>query len=349
MSPAYNLQAPGQFLLGYLIFSTQGAESLIQLKLGDRGREDLAQLGRGFLMGGADIIPGVSGGTVALVLGIYERLVSAISRCDRQFLALILEKRWLAAAEYIDLRFLVGLGLGILTGVVSLASLVLTLLLDYRNYTLSVFFGLILASSWIVARRVRPRDSGQIVRYGIVALAAAFFAFWLVGLPQGEMHDSLGYYFFCGTVAICAMILPGISGSYILWLLGAYVTVAEIVHRAARFEVTSREWLILIVFSAGCAVGLICFSKLLRWLLARAEQTTMAVLGGFMIGSLRLMWPFQHDLTPGVEKLKLKRYENFMPDAWNTDVTVCVAIALVALMSILALERWGSAAKTQAD
>jgi len=310
--------------------------------------EDFAQLGRGFLMGGADIIPGVSGGTIALVLGIYERLVSAISRCDRQFLALLTQRRWLDAAEYLDLRFLVGLGLGILAGVVSLASLVLTLLLDYRMATLSAFFGLILASSLIVARRVRPSGTGQTVSCGILALAAAFFAFWLVGLPQGAAYDSLGYYFFCGAVAICAMILPGISGSYILLLLGAYVTVAGIVHKAARLEVTSREWLILAVFAAGCAVGLICFSKLLRWLLAHAERTTMAVLGGFMIGSLRLMWPFQRDLTPEVEKLKLKRYEDFMPEAWNQDVTVCVAIATVALVSILALERWGSA-KTQAD
>jgi len=316
---------------------------------GEKGREDLTQFGRGFLMGGADIVPGVSGGTIALVLGIYERLVSAISRCDRQLLALIAERRWLAAAEHLDLRFLVGLGLGILSGAVSLASLVLTLLLDYRTYTLSVFFGLILASSWIVAKMVRPRGTGQIVSAGIIALAAAFFAFWLVGLPQGAMHDSLGYYFLCGTVAICAMILPGISGSYILWLLGAYVTIAEIVHRAVRFEVTSREWLILMVFLAGCAVGLICFSKLLRWLLVHAQSTTMAVLGGFMIGSLRLMWPFQHDLTPEVEKLKLKQYENFVPKSWNQDVTICLAFAVVALISILALERWGRSVKANAD
>jgi len=296
-------------------------------------------------MGGADIIPGVSGGTVALVLGIYERLVSAISRFDKQFLSLLLQKQWLAAAEHLDLRFLVTLGLGILTGVVSLASVVLTLLLDYRTYTLSVFFGLILASSWIVARMVRPRGSGQIVRYVLIALAAAFFAFWLVGLQAGEAYDSLGYYFFCGTIAICAMILPGISGSYILWLLGVYVAVAEMVHRAARFNVTSREWLILIVFSAGCAVGLICFSKILRWLLVHAQQTTMAVLGGFMLGSLRLMWPFQKDMTPEIEKLKLKRFENYLPDAWDQNVTVCLAIAIVALAGVLALERWGRAAK----
>ncbi len=308
-------------------------------------REDIAQLGRGFFMGAADIIPGVSGGTIALVLGIYERLITAISRFDRQLLKILSQREWQAAAEHLDLRFLVGLGLGILTGVVSLASLMLMLLLEYRTYTLSVFFGLILASSWIVAQMVRPRGMGQRVRCYLIAIAAAIFAFWLVGLQQVASHDSLVYFFLCGAVAICAMILPGISGSYILWLLGVYVTVAEMVHKAARGALTLRELLLLTVFAAGCAVGLLSFSKLLRWLLLHAQRTTMAVLGGFMVGSLRLMWPFQNDLTPEIEKLQLKQYAHFFPASWDHEVTMCVTLAVIAMLSILALERWGSAAK----
>ena len=300
-------------------------------------------------MGGADIIPGVSGGTIALVLGIYERLVSAISHCDRRLLGLLAGRQWGSAAEHIDLRFLVSLGLGILLGVVSLASLVLKLLLDYRMYTLSVFFGLILASSLIVARMVQPRDRRQLIGCWVIAAIAGYFAYWLVGLPQGTSHDSLGYYFLCGVVAICAMILPGISGSYILWLLGAYVTVAGMVHSAPRLELTSSELLVLMVFASGCVVGLISFSKLLRWLLVHAHRTTMAILGGFMVGSLRLMWPFQRDLTPEVEKLRLKQYESFVPDHWGQDVTVCVILAAIALTGILMLERWGRRAKEQVD
>jgi len=309
-------------------------------------REEVAYFGRGFLMGGADIIPGVSGGTIALILGIYERLVTAISRCDRHLLGLLAGRRWLAAAEYLDLRFLVALGLGILTGIGCLAKLVRYLLLEQRMYTLAVFFGLILASSFIVARMVRPQRANQRWTCAALAVAAAIFAFWLVGLNQAGFHDHLGYFFLCGALAICAMILPGISGAYILWLLGAYEAVTDIIHQLIRFEATSREFLTLAVFATGCAIGLISFSKLLRWLLARAHMPTMALLGGFMVGSLRGMWPFQIDLTPQVEKLKLKQYQQYVPESWNAQVTACVALAVVAMIAILLLERWGSATNT---
>ena len=307
------------------------------------------QVVRGFLMGSADIIPGVSGGTIALILGIYARLVTAISHFDAHLVRLFVQRQWQAAAAHVDLRFLVTLALGILSGIVCLASLVLYLLTEQRSYTLAVFFGLILASSLIVARMVRPHTSAQLWGSCGLALAAALFAFWLVGLQQLGFRDSLGYFFLCGAVAICAMILPGISGAYILWLLGAYETVAGIIHNLAHFEVTANEVLTLAVFATGCAVGLISFSKLLRWLLASAHMVTMAVLGGFMVGSLRLMWPFQNDLTPGVEKLKLKKFEPFMPEEWNAEVTTCLVLALVAMAAILLLERWGSAASSEEE
>ena len=307
-------------------------------------RTDLLQVARGFLMGGADIIPGVSGGTIALILGIYTRLVTAISHFDTRLLQLLAQRNWRQAATHIDLRFLIGLAAGILTGIVCLASLMLYLLSEQRQYTLSVFLGLIFASSLIVARMVRPRTAAQLFGSCMLALAAAVFAFWLVGLRQFGFHDSLAYFFFCGMVAICAMILPGISGAYILWLLGAYEAVAGLIHQLPRFDVTARELTTLAVFAVGCAVGLLGFSKVLRWLLSHLHMATMAVLAGFMIGSLRLMWPFQIDLTPEVEKLKLKQFEPFMPEQWNGEVTACLALALVAMTVILLLERWGSAA-----
>ncbi len=257
---------------------------------------------------------------------------------------LLAQRQWQAAAAHVDLRFLVALALGILSGIVCLASLVLYLLTEQRSYTLAVFFGLILASSLIVARMVRPRTSSQLWGSCGLALAAALFAFWLVGLQQFGFRDSLGYFFLCGTVAICAMILPGISGAYILWLLGAYETVAGIIHNLAHFEVTANEVLTLAVFATGCAVGLVSFSKLLRWLLASAHMATMAVLGGFMVGSLRLMWPFQVDLTPEIEKLKLKQFEPYFPEHWNAQVVACLALAAIAVVAILMLERWGSTA-----
>jgi putative membrane protein len=312
-------------------------------------RADFVQVVRGFLMGSADIIPGVSGGTIALILGIYTRLVTAISRFDAQLLRLVAQREWRAAAAHVDLRFLVALGVGILSGIVCLASLVLYLLTEQRSYTLAVFFGLILASSLIVARMVRPRTSGQLWGSLLLALAATLFAFWLVGLQQFGSHDSLVYYFFCGTVAICAMILPGISGAYILWLLGAYETVAGIIHNLTSFDVTTGDLLKLAVFAAGCAVGLVTFSKLLRLLLDRAHMATMAVLGGFMVGSLRLMWPFQTDVTPEIEKLKLKQFEPYMPSEWTSEVTACLVLGIVALVAILALEHWGSSAGSEEE
>lgn len=308
-------------------------------------RNDLTQFARGFLMGGADIIPGVSGGTVALILGIYQRLVSAISNVDGTLFGLVARRQWRAAAEHIDLRFLVTLGLGILTGIACLASLMHSLLMHQRPYTLSVFFGLILASSYVVLKMLSPNSPTQRVACYGLAFLAAIFAFWLVGLEQVSFHDHLGYFFLCGMLAICAMILPGISGSYILWLLGAYVAVTGIIKSVLKFECTQRELLCLLVFATGCAIGLVGFSKLIKWSLSRAHDPIMAMLGGFMIGSLRLMWPFQHDLTPEVDKLKEKRYELIMPDNWDNEVTLCVALAIVAVVFVVTLERWGSASE----
>ena len=308
-------------------------------------KKDLKQVARGFLMGGADIIPGVSGGTVALILGIYQRLVGAISHCDAHLLKLLSQRKWPEAVEYFDFRFLVTLGIGILTGVACLANLMHELLLHQRSYTLAVFFGLILASSLIVMRMVRPAN----LNCYVLTILAAIFAFWLVGLEQIGFQDNLGYFFFSGMIAICAMILPGISGSYILWLLGGYVAVTGIIKDVLKLQGTSRDLLCFIVFAAGCAVGLIGFSKLLKWLLARYQMPIMALLGGFMIGSLRLMWPFQIDLTPEVEKLKLKRYEQIMPEAWNSEAAMCLVLAIVAVLAVLALERWGSVDEDSVD
>lgn len=305
-------------------------------------RQDIAQVLRGFLMGGADIIPGVSGGTVALVLGIYQRLVTAISRIDGHFFKLALSFKWREAAEYIDLRFLVPLGVGVLGGVGSLAGLMKYLLTEQRSYTLAVFFGLILGSSFIVSKLVRPVTSSKLPIYIGIASLSAIFAYWLVGLEQVGFHDNLVYFFFCGAVAICAMILPGISGAYILWLLGAYIAVTDIIHKLLKLEVTGQEFLSLAVFGVGCAIGLVSFSKLLKWLLEIAKQPVMACLGGFMIGSLRLMWPFQIDTTPEIEKLKLKRFAAYLPETWTQEVTICLLLACVATIGVLLLESFGT-------
>jgi len=299
-------------------------------------RTDLAQAGRGFLMGGADIIPGVSGGTVALILGIYERLVTALSRFDTTFLGHLRRGALGQALGHVDFRFLAGLGSGIVIGIVSLAGLMHHLLTDerLRPLTLAMFFGLILASSVLVGRKVERWSAGSVA----LAVAGTAVAFWITGLQSVTAEASLLYTFVCGAVAICAMILPGISGAYILLLLGMYLHVTGAIKGLPRGDLSVENLTTIVVFCSGCALGLLGFSKLLRWLLARHHAPTMALLGGFMIGSLRKIWPYKQDLTPEIEELKLKSFANVLPDTLDGPVLTALAIALIAVAAVFLLD-----------
>lgn len=304
-------------------------------------RASLQILFSGFLMGGADIIPGVSGGTVALILGIYTRLVTAISRFDKTFLAHLMQRRFREGIEYIDLRFLITLGMGIATGIVSLAGLMHFLLLHHHTLTLAVFFGLIVASSWLVARIVQQ---WTVLEY-VSVISGACFAFWLVGLPvfqQSPGHP--GYLFFCGMIAICAMILPGISGAFILLLLGKYAEITGMIKGLVHGEISGEILVSIMTFSLGCLVGLLGFSKILKVLLSKYEALTMAVLCGFMMGSLRKLWPFQKDLTPEVAELKHKIYQNLpVSEAMNSaELFPVLGLMVLAAVAVLLLERWAS-------
>lgn len=290
-------------------------------------------------MGGADIIPGVSGGTVALVLGIYARLVSAVSRFDSTALRLLFSRQFRSAAEHVDLRFLAALGAGVLSGVVSLAATMRYLLQEHRGPTMAVFFGLILASSLMVARLVRAESAADRMRAALLGVAGAVFAYWVVGLDQLRFYDHPAYFFGCGSIAICAMILPGISGAYILWLLGAYEAVTGLIGKARHFSMTGDDLLALVAFACGCAVGLLGFSKVLRVLLERAYSTTLAVLGGFMVGSLRGLWPFQTLLNPEETEMKLRRYEPFMPSSLDREAAFAFGLMIVAAGALLLLDR----------
>ncbi|MBK8975327.1 MAG: DUF368 domain-containing protein [Planctomycetes bacterium] len=298
-------------------------------------RRDVLQVVRGFLMGGADIVPGVSGGTVALILGIYERLVLSISRFDTTLVALLRRGRLRAAAEHVDLRFLAFLLLGIATGITSLAAAMHHLLLHHHERTLAAFFGMIVASTWLVARLI-----DRVSLTAVVGIGAGFaFAWWLVGLPfLADPPDHPAYLFACGAVAICAMILPGISGAFVLLILGKYFHVTGIVKGLPHGEITGRDLLDVAAFALGAITGILSFSRLLRFLLARFHAPTMAVLAGFMLGSLRRIWPFQTDLSPDVDKLQLKLYVNRNPD-WTAGATwLTLLVAVLAAGFVLTLE-----------
>lgn len=297
-------------------------------------------VGRGLLMGGADIIPGVSGGTVALILGIYERLVTAISRFDTTFLGLLKRRQWLAAAGHIDGAFLLTLGMGIAVGVGGLASLMHWLLEHQLQLTYAVFFGLIVASSWLVARLV------EMWTPACFALLAGGAAAALYIVTRDALHnppEGAGYAFVCGAVAICAMILPGISGAFILLIMGAYHRITGLLSAMLKFQITGDGLLVLGAFAAGAGVGLLSFSKFLKWLLVRFEPQTMSLLCGFMIGSLWKIWPFKRLIAPtGVDTseipFKEKRLDNVWPDLSDQRVWLTLLLALLAFAFVFALD-----------
>ncbi len=327
-------------------------------------KNDFANAVRGLLMGTADIVPGVSGGTVALILGIYERLVAAISHFDLKLFRLIKGRKYSDAVKHVDLRFLITLGLGVLIGIVSLASVANYLLThDHtRPWTLATFFGLIMASCVLVGRMIVIRNKMDLASAIVLGLIAAIFAYWLTGLLSIQMQPSLGYVFLCGMIAICAMILPGISGSFILLLMGMYVYITGVLKALKSGDFSSENILTVIVFSAGCAIGLMAFSKLLRWLLVKQEMPTMSVMCGFMIGSLRKLWPMKEETTMehltelglSAEKitaiqqdptlitqlpLNHRAFENSFPKELNSQVLLLIGTMIVAASLVLLLDK----------
>jgi putative membrane protein len=238
---------------------------------------------RGFLMGSADVVPGVSGGTIALVLGIYERLVHNI-RTGASVLASLVRARWQEAldrARTIEWAFLLPLLAGIALAIMSLAAVITHLLENEPIGTAAVFFGLVLGSIVIAWPRVGTWTPGRV----LTGLGVALAAFVLLGLRSGEVTDPALFLFFgAGAIAIVAMILPGISGSFILLMLGMY--------EATIGAVDDRDILTMLVVLAGATIGLALFSTLLDRMLNDHHDTVMAALIGLMAGSLRVLWPW---------------------------------------------------------
>ncbi len=306
---------------------------------------DLGTIACGFFMGTADIVPGVSGGTVALILGIYERLVTAISHFDLRLLEYLRRKQLRQASAHIDLRFLVTLSIGVVGGFVVMTVAMNHLLTNpvTRSLTLAAFLGLILGSAVLVGTTIRVMSHGHGFACLTFGLLAAAFAYWLTTLGNLPHDPSYWYVFVCGCVAICAMILPGISGAMILLIMGVYIHLTEIPHNLARGQHVPQGLLTIVVFASGATISLILFSKFLRWLLARFHAGTMAVLCGFMIGALPKLWPFQLDMTPEIEKFKYKQFAPILPDAIDGMVVAVCAVALAAATAVFLVERYARA------
>lgn len=247
---------------------------------------------KGIAMGAADVIPGVSGGTIALIAGVYEELVEAIRGASSKALLRIFRRGGLRAYwQAAHGTFLLCLAGGIATAIVLLAGLITHLLTTWPMLVYGFFFGLIVASIWFVGRQVGRWNVFAVL--GLVLGAAC--GYWVSTATAGHLPDTWWYLFLSGAVAICAMILPGISGSFILLLLGKYAQVLEAVH--------TWRWSVLIPFGLGAVVGLLSFSHLLSWLLRRYHAVTMALLTGFMGGALVRVWPGQWGVLEGVNIL----------------------------------------------
>ncbi len=288
---------------------------------------------KGFCMGAADIIPGVSGGTIAFITGIYEDLLHAIRSFDGRFAALALSLRPVAALERVHLRFLAPLGLGLLAALVTMAGLMHRMLTEHPVQTWALFMGLIAASIWIVGRKVGRWDAAT-----TASLLAGTAAAWIItGLIPVTTPEAPWFLFLCGAIAICAMILPGISGSFLLLILGKY----EYVTGALRNPADAGNLLVLAVFAAGCVAGIVGFSRVLSWLLARWHEPAMALLTGFMIGAARKVWPWKEVLETTVirGKVHVLREAAVLPPALDAGVLSALALMAVGLVLVLALDR----------
>ena len=295
---------------------------------------------RGMLMGAADIVPGVSGGTMAFITGIYDTLLGSIRAVDLEFLQKVLKLDIRGAWEHVNGGFLLALLLGIATSIFSLARLISWILQNHPVPLWAFFFGLILASALVLLRQVDRWNPGRLLSL-LLGIAVALT---IALSPVVTLDGGLTMVFLSGFLAICAMILPGISGSFILVLLGMYGTVLA--------AVKSLDLLFLVVFAAGAGCGLLCFSRLLYWLLHRYHQGTMALLTGFLFGSLTVVWPWKRvlDWVEGSHgQLKPAQQVPVMPAEFtvltgqDAGVGLCVALMVSGFVAVWIIDsRWGN-------
>jgi len=288
---------------------------------------------KGMAMGAADVVPGVSGGTIAFISGIYEELLGSISNINLSLLKTLKEKGVASAWQHLNGNFLLALFIGIIVSVASLAKGISWLLENQPILLWSFFFGLVLASIIYIAK--------QITKWNVLTIALAIIgaglAYYITTLnPLVSESSSPLFMFFAGAIAICAMILPGISGSFILVLLGAYKPILN--------AINDRDFKTIIIVGLGCVVGLLSFSRILKWLFANYKNYTLAALTGFIIGSLNKIWPWKKVLTYRVnshgEKVPFNE-ASISPFAYDGDPQLLYAIilAIVGFGLILILEK----------
>lgn len=285
----------------------------------------------GIAMGSADTVPGVSGGTIAFVLGIYHDLLNAIKSVNGHSIRLLLSFNLKEAFAYIPWQFILPLGLGILTAVLSLARAVDWAMEHEQTLLFALFMGLVIGSGIAIIPRVKKWN---FVTVPMLVLGIGL-AYWIVGLvPQENLsHDPLTL-FLSGMVAITAMILPGISGSSILLVLGQY--------RFALNAVKTFDIVSLASLALGCLVGIMLFSRVLSWLLKRYEAPTVALLIGFVLGSLRAVWPWKAASVVSEDATQVAATLNVMPDVSSPDFILAIGLIILGFLIVCFLDHLGS-------
>jgi putative membrane protein len=297
-------------------------------------RSDLTLFIKGLAMGAANVIPGVSGGTVALVAGVYQQLIDALRSFDLDTVQLVRARRWQEAARRIDLRFLVALGAGVAVSLVSLAKLLSWLLVRYPVETWAFFFGLILGSVWFVGVTVKRWNAGPVLAF-LVGLAVAG---GIALLPPAAPNAHPVYLVLCGVAAIVSMILPGLSGSYVMLLMGNYKLVLDAIGEA--------RVLVLAWVGLGAVAGLLAFSRLISYLFRRHRDLTLALLTGFILGSLLIIWPWK-DTGANIEDVS--EYAWRRPDLALAATWWQLGLVVLGGAAVWVLERSGSGGPAPRD
>jgi len=286
---------------------------------------------KGMAMGCADVVPGVSGGTIAFITGIYTELLDSIKSVDLKALQVLFRKGPKAAWQHINGTFLVVLLAGILTAILTLAKLIHYLLDNHATLVWSFFFGLILASAWHMAKQLKSWSPDRWLSLAAGVVVAA----WISMAGPAEIEASYMNIFMAGSIAICAMILPGISGSFILLLMGIYAPVLAAV-KGLQID-------IILLFGAGAALGLLLFSRLLSWLLHHYQELMFALLTGFMLGALTKVWPWKETIS---WRLNSKGEQvpflqsNILPDGSDVQgLIMALGLAIIGFVCVLLLEK----------
>lgn len=299
-------------------------------------------------MGAANVIPGVSGGTVALITGIFEELIDSIKSFDLKAFRLLLSGKFKAFAEHVNLGFLIAVFLGIATSIISLARILEFFFTHYPVLIWAYFFGLILGSIYFVGKTISKWNVSSIITFMIGTGVALMISF----LKPATENESFYYLIICGIVAICSMILPGLSGSFVLILLGNYQLVVITAVNNMRLD-------ILLPVIIGAAVGLIAFSHLLSWIYKKFRNETIATLTGFILGSLAILWPWKKSFdgmgdvittnkygafidSSGtiLKDIKVYNYSHIFPESFNVVVIIAIGFMLTGIVSIWLMEKY---------